>query len=1269
MEQRIENKKIAPALRKVISLLLSLVMLFGITAGIDLSAYAERIGDYGYEVLDDGTIGIVCYYGSESELNIPSVIDDKKVTVIGAGAFYDGYSFKNITSITIPDSIVSIGVNAFQNTAYYNDKSNWDNGVLYIGNYLIETDNVVGACDIKDGTVLIADGAFYNTDKITSITIPDSIAYIGELSLNSPLLESIEIDKNNKVFDSRDNCNAIIETNTNTLICGCNNTIIPDSITSIEKEAFFGCTGLTSVIIPEGVTSIDDYAFQNCSGLKSVKIPSNVTEIGEDVFRFCTGLEEIIIENGATLIGQGMFSNCDSLTSVTIPGSVKKLKIRAFADCTELQEVTIEKGVQSIAKSAFESCDHLKSIIISDNEISIDSSAFNGCCEITNVTMPSRYIKSLRTDNLESITIPDGATVVEEDAFSNLHTLKNITIPESVTRIENRAFSGCSLANIVIPSNVEYIGDYAFYDCSSLTADLIIPESVEYIGECAFEGCFDLENVVVPDGATVGNRAFKNCPHLTSATISANNIDRVIDKSILTDITVTGTWIEEYAFRGLDNLRNVTIANSVTSIGKSAFYECAGLEEIIIPENVTNISESAFYRCNNLKNVTILSKNCHIASRHEYSNISMEAIPASITIYGYYGTPTQDYARKNRNEFIPLDNTCNHAWNRMEIIKYATCFDEGTMEYTCEWCYSKKTEIIPAKGHTFVTDEAVEPTCTTEGKTEGSHCIGCKEVNIAQKTIPATGHSYDNGKITKAATCTANGVKTYTCTKCKATKTEAVKATEHSFDEFELEPPTATTKGIKTYFCSECDEIKTEIIPALGLKTPTLKVAVNANGSFTLSWNRVSEAENYELYIKNADGSYKLMKTVTDTSTRFVTAAAAYGKAYSYKIRAIAGNVKSDFSNVVNVTNNVANNKKLQTPTLKATVNANGSFKLSWNKVTGAEKYELYIKQADGSYKLMKTTTATSFTTAFATYGKQFSYKMRAVKGNTKSAYSSVVNAKNTKKLQTPTLKVTVNSNGTFKLSWNKVTGAEKYELYIKQANGSYKLMKTTTSTSFTTAFATYGKQFSYKMRAVTSKNKSAASAYSSVVNAKNTKKLQTPALKVTVNSNGTFKLSWNKVTGAEKYELYIKQANGSYKLMKTTTATSFTTAFATYGKQYSYKMRAVTSKNKSAASAYSSVVNAKNTKKLQTPSLKVAVNKNGSFKLSWGKVTGATSYQIYMKQSNGTYKLIKTTSSTSFTTAVAAKGKTYSYKVRAVTSKNKNATSNYSKVVSAKRK
>ncbi len=328
----------------------------------------------------------------------------------------------------------------------------------------------------------------------------------------------------------------------------------------------------------------------------------------------------------------------------------------------------------------------------------------------------------------------------------------------------------------------------------------------------------------------------------------------------------------------------------------------------------------------------------------------------------------------------------------------------------------------------------------------------------------------------------------------------------------------------------------------------------------------------------------------------------------------------------------------------------------------------MYYDNGTG-YKLLRTVTGTSTTTGTAPYGKKYSYKVRAVNSKNSavtSAFSSAVTAINNKKLQTPTLKATVNANGSFKLSWNKVEGATRYGIYMLESNGKYKWIKSTSATSWTTGTAQYGKKYTYKVFAVND-NTSVKSEFSSAVSATNNKKLQATTAKVTVNANGSFKISWNKVTGATKYGIYMKQANGSYKWIKTVTGTSFTTAVAAYGKQYTYKVLAAN--NNKSAQTFSNVVNAKNTKKLQTPSLKVAVNKNGSFKLSWGKVTGATSYQIYMKQSNGTYKLIKTTSSTSFTTAVAAKGKTYSYKVRAVTSKNKNATSNYSNVVSVKRK
>lgn len=359
------------------------------------------------------------------------------------------------------------------------------------------------------------------------------------------------------------------------------------------------------------------------------------------------------------------------------------------------------------------------------------------------------------------------------------------------------------------------------------------------------------------------------------------------------------------------------------------------------------------------------------------------------------------------------------------------------------------------------------------------------------------------------------------------------------------------------------------------LDAPAVELIVNDNGTFTMVWNEIDGADKYEIYVlNNSTGKYQLNGTVAKTSA--TTALAPYGVKYSYKVRAINTEneeIASDFSEVVTG----INNKKLATPNLKVAENKNGTFTLSWNIVAGAEKYELCIRNADGSYKLMKTTNSTSFTTAVAVYGKQYSYRMRAVKGKLVSAYSAAVNQKNTIRLQSPALKVTVNKNGTFTLSWNKVAGADKYELYIRQANGSYKRMKTTSANSFTTAVAAYGKKYYYKAKSLSGKNSRITSALGAAANAVNNKKLTAPTgVKAVVNKNGTFTLSWNKVAGADKYEIYIKQANGSYKRMKVTTANSFTTAVAKRGKAYSYKVRAVKNSNSSAASAYSSVVNAK---------------------------------------------------------------------------------------------
>lgn len=360
---------------------------------------------------------------------------------------------------------------------------------------------------------------------------------------------------------------------------------------------------------------------------------------------------------------------------------------------------------------------------------------------------------------------------------------------------------------------------------------------------------------------------------------------------------------------------------------------------------------------------------------------------------------------------------------------------------------------------------------------------------------------------------------------------------------------------------------------------------------------------------------------------------------------------------------------RIEAPELEVSLNKDGSFTLSWNRVDGADKYDLYIKQANGSYKVMKTTSADSFTTIVADYGRNYSYKMKAVNNsNSKynSEFSNTVSIVNDIKLQKPDMKVTVNTNGKFKLSWDAVAGADKYDLYIKQANGSYKVMKTTGACSFTTIVADYGKNYSYKMKAIDSKN-SVESDFSNVVSAVNYHKLSIPNLKVSENSDGTFRLYWNAVPGADKYDLYIKQSDGSYKVMKTTNSNSFTTAIGDYNKQYSYKMKAINSSYSSRNSEFSSDVSAVNDTILKTPALKVTINSNGSFKLYWDAVAGADKYELYIKQADGSYRVLKTTNATSFTTAVASYGKQYSYKMRAMKNNDSSITSQYSSVVSAK--
>ena len=160
------------------------------------------------------------------------------------------------------------------------------------------------------------------------MTIPNSVTSIEYAAFwGCSGLTSIVVENGNTTYDSRNNCNAIIETSTNTLIQGCQNTIIPNNVTSIGQRAFYYCSGLTSVTIPSSVTSIGMYAFYYCSGLTSLTIDNGVNSIEGDAFDGCSSLTSVMIPDSVTNIGTNAFTDCSSLISITIGNGVTILGI------------------------------------------------------------------------------------------------------------------------------------------------------------------------------------------------------------------------------------------------------------------------------------------------------------------------------------------------------------------------------------------------------------------------------------------------------------------------------------------------------------------------------------------------------------------------------------------------------------------------------------------------------------------------------------------------------------------------------------------------------------------------------------------------------------------------------------------------------------------------------------------------------------------------------------------------------------------------------
>ena len=511
----------------------------------------KNYGDY-IEISD-------CEYSVET-VEIPAEIDGVPVTGIG------NYAFMNckLTSVTIPDSITKFGNRAFS-----------------------------------------------GCDNLTSIEISDNVTVIGtEVISSCSSLTSINVSANNKYYSSE---NGVLFNKDKTELIvypinkGDTEYIIPDSVVSINNDAFSGAKNITSVIIPDSVTSIGENAFYKCYSLKSIEIPNSVTSIQAHTFHECVNMESIVIPDSITDIGNAAFVSCRHLKSLEIPDSVATISENVFYQCVSLASINVSENNQHY---------------MSENGVLFSKD------KKTLIKYPQA-----KTDT--EYVIPDSVTTFGDIAFHDCIFLTSITIPDSVTNIGNSVFNSCvNLVSVTIPESVASIGERAFEYCFDLTSVTILnPDCEIYDSERVFSDdtsknfsgtIYSYDNSTAQAYAEKYGRKFEslgkapeNVGKIKEGTyenlkyknhgdyIEIFNCDESTETLVIPS-EIDGLPVTEIGgFSGCYSLKSVEIPDSVITIKNSAFCDCDSLTSLIIPDSVTTIENSAFDNCDNLASIEI----------------------------------------------------------------------------------------------------------------------------------------------------------------------------------------------------------------------------------------------------------------------------------------------------------------------------------------------------------------------------------------------------------------------------------------------------------------------------------------------------------------------------------------------------------------------------------------------------------------------------------------------------------------------------------------
>ena len=662
------------------------------------------------------------------------------------------------------------------------------------------------------------------------------------------------------------------------------------------------------------------------------------------------------------------------------------------------------------------------------------------------------------------------------------------------------------------------------------------------------------------------------------------------------------TSIGYSAFGTCSALTSVTIPNSVTSIGRGAFYCCTSLRSVTIPNGVTAIDESLFYNCTSLTSVTIPNSVTSIGY-HAFSgctSLTSVTIPDSVTSIGYgafyWSGAAVSVVSENKNY----------------------CSEDGVL-------YNKQKTVLlyggACKG-TFKIPNSV----TSIGDSAFDNCDALTSVTIPNSVTSIGYHAFSGCTSLTSVTIpdSVTSIGEYAFYNCTSLTSVMI-------------PDSVTSIGDSVF--QDCNSLtNVTILGSVTAIADSMFWCCTSLTSVTIPKSMTSIGRNAFFWCDSLTDVY-----YTGTASGWA------------KISIGDGN-----EDLTNATLHCAKSAP-SAPVVKIGNSAtSGKPMLTWNAVEGATSYRIYRSTARGSgYSLLGTTTATSYTNTGAKAGTTYYYRVKACNDAGLSPYSNVVSGKVksvTLKPSAPVVKIGNSAaSGKPMLTWNAVSGATSYKVYrATSQNGTYSLLGTVTTTSYTNTGAKAGTTYYYKVKAV---NSAGESAYSNVVSGRATVTTLTMGHSST---SGKPQLTWKAVSGAASYKVYRATAkNGAYSVINTTKALTYTNVGAALGTTYYYKVEALNAAGKSMG--FSAIVEGK-----VAPVLAVGYSSvSGKPQLTWKAVPGATEYQVYRStQQNSGYTKINTTTSTSYVNTGAKAGTTYYYRIVAVKG---TAASDFSNIVSAR--